>query len=116
MIIEKPWGSEEILYQDHHFVTKRLTINPGHRTSLQYHEEKTECIFVVSGVLVVSNDKGPVYTKFLHSGQHITLAPSEVHRLSNGSFYHELVLLECSTNHLDDVIRLEDDYGREEKT
>ena len=52
-IVEKPWGHEEIWAKTDRYVGKILTINPGHRLSLQYHEEKEETIYVLEGVLVV---------------------------------------------------------------
>lgn len=115
-MIEKPWGLEEILYQDHHFVTKRITINYGQRTSLQYHKEKTECLVVESGVLELDLEEGNISTSImfqthrLYRGQTVTIAPKQVHRLK--SYGGPVVLIETSTNHLDDVVRLEDDYGR----
>ena len=112
--ITKPWGKEEITYKDRHYVTKILTINPGHRTSLQYHEIKTETIIVLDGTLKLTrhhNMTGPEDVSFHQRLEHVTFAPMEIHRLE-ATADTILVLLECSTNHLNDVVRLQDDYDR----
>jgi len=113
---EKPWGSELITYQDHHYVTKILTINPGERTSLQYHENKTETIIVLSGRMMLhrlptrrtSDETDITYHERM---EHFTFAPMEIHRLE-ATIAGPVILLECSTNHLNDVVRLVDDYAR----
>ena len=51
--IDKPWGKEEILVHTEKYAVKRITINPGHRMSLQYHELKEETIYVLTGTLIV---------------------------------------------------------------
>lgn len=114
--IDKPWGSERITYQDYHFVTKIIAINPGERTSLQYHENKTETIIVLSGNLILH--KLPSRNLAEHTDitfherlEYFTFAPMEIHRLE-ATLSGPVILLECSTNHLNDVIRLEDDYSR----
>jgi len=114
--IEKPWGSEVITYQDHHYVTKILTINPGERTSLQYHRTKTETIIVFSGRLMLHKSPNRRTTEqtditWHERMEHFTFAPMEIHRLE-ATIDGPVVLLECSTNHLDDVVRLTDDYSR----
>ncbi len=114
VIISKPWGREEITYKDRHYVTKILTINPGHRTSLQYHEIKTETIIVLDGTLKLHRYRSitsPVEVSFHQKLEHVTFAPMDIHRLE-ATTDATLILLECSTNHLKDVVRLQDDYDR----
>lgn len=115
---EKPWGYEELVYQDHHFACKYLFIEKGKRTSLQYHEEKTEAITVLSGLLRLeimpfepysANDAIAQYYSF---GASFVTAPGVIHRMEA---IEDCLLWECSTNHLDDVVRLADDYGRVEE-
>ena len=116
ILTEKPWGSELLTYQDHHYATKILTINPGQRTSLQYHEFKTETIIVASGQLILHrlptrNPSKDTELSFHERLEHFTFAPMEIHRLEAG-IGGPVILIECSTNHLDDVVRLDDDYSR----
>ena len=115
-LTEKPWGSELLTYQDYHYVTKILTINPGERTSLQYHENKTETIIVLSGKLILHklpsrNTTKDTFISTHEKLEHFTFAPMEIHRLE-ASIEGPVLLLECSTNHLNDVVRLNDDYSR----
>lgn len=106
-IIEKPWGREEILETNERYTIKRLTMNPGCRCSYQYHKKKLETIFVLSGELIITSEKGN--KKYL-PGEFLTVNPFERHRMSSEK--GEAVYLECSTSELDDVIRIKDDYGR----
>jgi mannose-6-phosphate isomerase-like protein (cupin superfamily) len=109
-IIEKPWGKEEILETNPKYTVKRLTMNNGHRCSLQYHEKKMETIYVLSGILtVILNNQE--YT--MSEGIQFTIQQGEIHRMQakNG----DAIYLECSTSELDDVIRVEDDYFRGEE-
>jgi len=116
VIVDKPWGSERITYQDHHYITKILTINPGERSSLQYHISKTETVIVLSGKLILhklpSKNASKETEISVHERlEHFTFAPMEIHRLE-ASIEGPVLLLECSTNHLNDVVRLSDDYSR----
>ena len=109
-IIEKPWGEEVILETNENYTVKRLTMNNGHRCSLQYHEKKKETIYVISGVLtIIKNNRNDNYPE----NSFTTIAPKVIHRMEarNG----DVTYLECSTSQLDDVIRVEDDYFRGEK-
>lgn len=106
MKINKPWGFEEIIYQSDNYVVKRLFMKKGHSCSLQYHEKKTETVYVISGKLKqIYNDN----EYELEKDDYITILPKEVHRMEA---LEDSVYIECSTNYLDDVIRLEDRYGR----
>jgi mannose-6-phosphate isomerase-like protein (cupin superfamily) len=112
-VIEKPWGKEEIWAETEFYVGKVLYIEPGHRLSLQHHEEKTETIRVGFGELEL--EYGPSPDKL----EKITLGPLEcfhipagmVHRMKAIGMFTEV--FEVSTPHLDDVVRHSDDYGRE---
>ena len=113
-IIKKPWGFEEIWAETEDYVGKILHINKGHRLSLQFHREKEETIRVLSGVLEVVyskelNDKPA--SKLLREGEVFHVYPMTVHRFcaTQGT---DVELLEVSTNYLQDVVRLEDDYSR----
>jgi quercetin dioxygenase-like cupin family protein len=108
-VIEKPWGQEEILTEiNPYYMVKRLTMKDGHRCSKQYHEFKTETIYVLKGKLTIELDDDAVL--LLKKGKTVTINPGDVHRMAATD--GDVVYLECSTPQLDDVIRLEDDYAR----
>ena len=110
-IIQKPWGQEELLEHNSRYVLKKLVMTAGHRCSLQYHEQKHETIFVLSGLLRVSfgTDVHKLDHIDLTPGASIVLEPHVIHRMEA---LDDSVYLEASTPELDDVIRLSDDYNR----
>ncbi len=105
--IKKPWGYEEILVKEP-YVLKLIHICAGKRTSLQYHEKKTETMFVKEGNGTVHYDgvDMPIFR-----GGYIHIRPLVVHRMTAGNNTN-LTILEASTLELDDVKRIEDDFGR----
>jgi len=105
-VIDKPWGKEEIIENNDKYVVKRLTMNEGKRCSLQYHEYKKETIYVLDGILKIQIGEESIdYEK----GDFVTIVPGVIHRMEGVT---TSVYLESSTNELDDVIRIEDDYSR----
>ena len=106
-IIDKPWGYEELIELNEKYCLKKLVMKSGKRCSLQYHKKKIETIYVLEGDLFIETDKDTVV---LHPGETITLNPGDIHRMSAGD--NDAIYLESSTPDLDDVIRIEDDYGR----
>ena len=111
-VVHKPWGHEEIFAQTPHYVGKILFIREGEALSLQYHEVKEETLRVLDGSLelLLGRDAEALETHHLTSGAVFHVAPGTLHRMTATS---DCRLLEVSTNHLDDVVRLEDRYGRE---
>ena len=111
MFIEKPWGSEELMEKNEHYVVKRIFMKRGHRCSLQYHVKKHETIVVLDGVLRILS--GPtadaLVDKLYRSGESLVLTPGVVHRMEG---VEDAWYLEASTPELDDVVRLSDDYQR----
>lgn len=109
--IEKPWGYEKLLEVNKDYVVKELFMTEGHSCSLQYHEKKHETFYVLKGQLKfeVGPDKNNLKEMVLNIGEHYTIEPFVVHRMSA---IIDSLYLESSTNHLEDVIRLEDKYGR----
>jgi len=97
---------EELLEKDAPYALKRLTMRGGHQCSLQYHQQKTETIYVLSGALYVTLTDT---TRVLMPGDVLTIPAGAVHRMRAEE---DTVYLEVSTLHLDDVVRLEDIYGR----
>ena len=111
-MIEKPWGHEEIFAETADYVGKILFIRAGEALSLQYHEIKDETLRVLEGELelVSGKDAEGLESHHLHSGSVFHIPPGTLHRMVATT---DCRLLEVSTNHLDDVVRLEDRYGRE---
>jgi mannose-6-phosphate isomerase len=109
--IEKPWGYELIWAEGQRYVGKILHIEPGHELSYQYHRQKDETIHLLSGVLdlQVATGDGPRQTLRLQAGQSFHIVPGLRHRMTA---IETCDVLEASTPELDDVVRLEDRYGR----
>ena len=110
--VEKPWGHEIIWAHTDRYVGKLLRIETGKRLSFQYHEAKDEWVHVLSGrlMLTLENDAGQVEDIEVGpgGGAHVT-----VRRRHRYAALETCTLIEVSTPELDDVIRLEDDFGRE---
>ena len=107
-IINKPWGSEEFIEHNQHYVVKRLIMKKNNRCSLQYHNEKTETIYIISGILNIHING---IEKDYIQNQYVTIYPGQIHRMSG---VEDSVYLESSTTQLNDVVRIEDDYNRAE--
>lgn len=114
--VDKPWGEELIWAETETYVAKILKIEPGHRLSRQYHNVKEETFMVIHGVLTLEIGMGPQMTSHtLSVGSVYHCPPKTIHRMVckpelNGT--EAVQVMEVSTNHLDDVVRLEDDYKR----
>ena len=109
--IDKPWGYERWLEVNENYVVKELFMKKGNQCSLQYHEKKHETFYVVSGQLkfYVGKDKDKLEIVILDPGEHYTIFPLVVHRMEAVT---DSIYIEASTNQLEDVVRLEDKYGR----
>jgi len=110
--VDKPWGHELIWVVTDRYVGKRIGINAGRRLSLQYHEQKDESIHVLSGRLRLhlEGDAGEMTVRELGPGESARVPVGRRHRFEA---IDDVELIEVSTPELDDVIRVEDDYGRE---
>jgi mannose-6-phosphate isomerase len=110
--VVKPWGHELIWAHTDRYVGKILVIETGKRLSLQRHEIKDESILVLSGRLQLSleNDTGEVRVEELGPGDHRHVPTGRIHRYEA---IERCELVEVSTPELDDVVRLQDDFGRE---
>lgn len=110
-IVDKPWGHEEIFAETEGYVGKILFIRSGEALSLQYHERKEETLRVLDGELEMVSGAAldRLQSQQLRSGEVFHVPPGELHRMVAVT---DCRLLEVSTNHLDDVVRLEDRYGR----
>ncbi len=109
--VDKPWGHELIWAHTDRYVGKLLVIEAGKRLSLQKHLKKDESIFVVSGRLrlVLADETGLLQHHDLGPGEHRRIPTGRVHRFEA---LERVEVMEVSTPELDDVVRLEDDYGR----
>jgi len=111
LVIEKPWGMEEVIEKNDRYMVKKLTMWAGHRCSLQYHNVKMETIYVLSGVLKIiqGQSQDSLEEKIYHAGDCMTIPPGLIHRMEG---IEDAVYLEASTPEMDDVVRLLDDYKR----
>jgi mannose-6-phosphate isomerase len=110
--VAKPWGHEEIWAWTDQYVGKLLVIEAGKRLSFQYHEQKDEWLHVLEGrlLLTLEDDAGRVADRELGPGASIRVATGRKHRYAA---IERCTLIEVSTPELDDVVRLQDDFGRE---
>ena len=110
--VEKPWGHELIWANTDRYVGKVLVIEAGKRLSLQRHEVKDESIYVTSGRLrlYLEDEGGTVQVEELGPGAHRHVRTGRIHRYEA---IERTELMEVSTPELDDVVRIEDDFGRE---
>ena len=108
--VPKPWGYELIFAKTGRYVGKILHINRGESLSLQYHEIKDETLYVVNGELKLTLEyEGDRRQVALRSGQAFHIPPRLIHRMEA---VEDTDVAEVSTPELDDVVRLEDRYGR----
>lgn len=107
-LIEKPWGSEEIIETNKFYTVKKLIMKKGHACSLQYHQKKKETIISLSDNLHIKIDGENI---ILNQYDTITIEPNIIHRML--AIENDVYYLECSTSELDDVVRINDLYGRQ---
>jgi mannose-6-phosphate isomerase-like protein (cupin superfamily) len=108
--VAKPWGYELVFAENERYAGKILHLDPGHSLSLQYHERKDETLYVLSGeVRLLVEEDGGMVERVLTSGQTYRIRPGVRHRMSATA---PVDLVEVSSPELDDVVRLEDAYGR----
>ena len=110
-IVSKPWGREIWVAHTDKYALKIIEFKKGNRSSLQYHVEKHEHIYVDDGVLEMEweNNNGEMETLILKSGDVVENKPGRKHRVKA---VEDVRLIEVSTPELDDVVRVEDDYNR----
>jgi len=109
--VEKPWGHELIWARTPKYVGKILHIKAGHRLSRQFHQAKEETFLVQTGEMDLEVGTPPdVKTIRLRPLESFHCAPLTVHRMIAVT---DVDVVEVSTPELDDVVRLEDVYGRE---
>ncbi len=106
-VVDKPWGQEIWLVHNDKYALKILKITKGHRFSLQYHEVKEETWYITKGKLLLTFGEEKLE---IGVGEVIHVPPKTVHRLEA---LEDSEFIEVSTPELDDVVHVEDDYGRD---
>ena len=104
--VSKPWGQEIIWALTRNYAAKVLTIKQGEKLSLQYHRFKEETIMILSGTLRLRFLEKEF---LLNPGDTWHIKPGDKHRMIGET---DVQVLEVSSPELDDVVRLEDNYGR----
>ena len=110
---EKPWGHELLWARTDRYAAKILFVRAGQSLSLQFHREKDESWYLESGraeIEIGAAGDAVANTEVVGPGAAFHLEPGTVHRILA---LEDTTMLEVSTPHLDDVVRLEDRYGRE---
>jgi len=108
--VEKPWGHELIWARTDRYVGKILHIEPGHVLSLQYHNKKDESIYVLAGEIILRLKRdGALVEQRMAQGAAFHIEPKLIHQFEAVTAAD---LLEASTPEIDDVVRLQDRYGR----
>jgi mannose-6-phosphate isomerase len=111
--VEKPWGHEIWWAQTDHYAGKILVVQAGHELSLQFHHQKDETSYLLSGRLRLL--QGPTVDELgereIRPGESWRNEPGIIHSIEA---IEDSAVLEVSTPHLDDVVRLQDRYGRSE--
>jgi len=107
-IVNKPWGYEKWVGQGRSYFLKEILIKAGFKTSLQYHEEKEETNYILSGrgVLTLNGYRMPLEPEVAFH-----ILPEAIHRIEAST---DLKMIEVSTLELDDVIRIDDDWDRKD--
>jgi NDP-sugar pyrophosphorylase family protein/mannose-6-phosphate isomerase-like protein (cupin superfamily) len=109
--VYKPWGKEEWLALNEFYCYKRIYINAGYKTSFQYHKFKHETNYIIEGTAEVwlENDNGVLEKKIMKAGDFFNVTPPRKHRVIAIT---NIILQEVSTPHVDDVIRIDDEFNR----
>lgn len=111
--VDKPWGHEVIWAHTESYAGKILHIKAGHALSVQYHNLKDETVYLLSGELrywVMLGGRESLEDQALTAGDAFRVTPGTIHFMEAVT---DCDVLEASTPHLDDVVRLRDRYGRE---
>jgi mannose-6-phosphate isomerase-like protein (cupin superfamily) len=114
--VEKPWGHELIWAKTEEYAGKLLLVRAGQSLSLQFHREKDESWYVLEGKAELElgeAGQAVLQSEVVGPGAAFRFRPGTVHRVTA---LEDTTILEVSTPQLDDIIRLEDSYGREGTT
>jgi mannose-6-phosphate isomerase len=108
--VEKPWGYELHWAKTDRYVGKLIHVNAGHALSLQYHNLKDETMHVLRGELILRTRPGTeLVARAFKAGETVHIPARLVHQIEA---VVDSDVLEASTPELDDLVRLQDRYGR----
>ena len=110
---ERRWGSERLLdVSNHNWSFKELKIDKGCKGGLQYHHLKDEAVYVVRGSLLVRyvDEERTIQSITLHEGETVRFKPGCIHQ---EEALTDCLLIEVSTPHMDDRVRVEEQFGLE---
>ena len=110
--VEKPWGHELVWALTGHYAGKVLHVKAGQILSKQYHHRKDETMHVLSGELILRTWPGadqPAVERPFRAGESVHIPPPTIHQIEA---VVDSDVLEVSTPELDDLVRLNDRYGR----
>ena len=111
--VEKPWGYELHWAKTDRYVGKLIHVNAGEALSLQYHRMKDETIYLQTGKLLFEiQENGVLAKREMRPGESVHITAGTVHRMTA---IDDSDIFEVSTPELQDVVRLEDRYGRVEE-
>jgi len=110
--VSKPWGFELRFAITDRYLGKLIHVNRGEALSLQYHVQKDETLLVTKGAmdLELEDDAGEMVTHRMNPGDCVRITPNHRHRMTA---VEDCEFFEVSSPEIDDVVRLEDRYGRE---
>ena len=109
---ERPWGTYQVLLDEPYTKVKKITVKPGERLSYQYHEKRAENWTVVLGTALITIDGVELE---ITEGNSFFIPEEAKHRVKNESETDDLIFIEVQVGQYfgeDDIIRIEDDYGR----
>jgi mannose-6-phosphate isomerase-like protein (cupin superfamily) len=113
--VEKPWGYELRFAITDRYLGKVIHVNRGEALSLQYHDAKDETLLITRGAmdLELEDDSGEMRTHRMVEGNVVRIVPGRKHRMNA---VEDCEFFEVSSPEINDVVRLEDRYGRQGTT
>ena len=112
MIEHRPWGTYEVLLDKPDHKVKEIYVKPNHRFSLQYHEHREEHWVIVEGIGTITQGE---IESIIRPGEYAYIPKGSIHRLHGGDEGITFIEVQRGICEEDDIIRIEDDYGRLEK-
>jgi mannose-6-phosphate isomerase-like protein (cupin superfamily) len=111
-VVIKPWGYYKDIERSKELVFKQIVVAPSHKLSLQYHNKRSEIWYIHSGYAKITIQNDIIK---LTDGSSINIPVGYPHRVENLSKDFDLIIYEVQTGicEEDDIVRIEDDYGRE---
>lgn len=110
-MVTKPWGYYEDITRLNTIVFKKIVVKPQQKLSLQYHEKRSEFWYCYSGegVMLVSDSRFNIKV-----GSYLLISPFEIHNVENTHMVDDLIIYELQFGECEeeDIVRLEDKYGR----